>query len=60
MRIKFTLKAETKTCYRFQNGEDRSPDMITLYLKKSQVDAAGIDPKKGIVVTIEQAVKTDV
>lgn len=54
MRIHFTLKAETKTYYRFQSGDDRSPDMITLYLKKSQVDQAGIEPKKGIAVTVEQ------
>ena len=54
IKIKFNLKAETKTCYRFQAGEDRAADMITLYLKKSQVDEAGIDPKKGIVVTVEQ------
>lgn len=54
LKIKFKLKAETKTCYRFQSGEDRAEDMLTLYLKKSQVTAAGIDPKKGITVTVEQ------
>jgi hypothetical protein len=27
---------------------------MTLYLKMAQVDAAGIDPKKGITVTVEQ------
>lgn len=54
LKINFSLKAETKTCYRFQSGEDRSPDMLTLYLKKAQVDKSGIDPKKGITVTIEQ------
>lgn len=54
MKIKFVLKSETKTCYRFQSGEDRAADMLTLYLKKSQVDAAGIDPDKGITVTVEQ------
>lgn len=54
LKINFSLKAETKTCYRFQSGEDRSPGMITLYLKKTQIDKSGIDPKKGIVVTVEQ------
>ncbi len=54
LKIKFKLKAETKTCYRFQSGEDRAENMITLYLKKIQVDQAGIDPKKGITVTVEQ------
>jgi len=27
---------------------------MTLYLKKKQVDAAGIDPAKGITVTINE------
>ena len=52
MKINFTLKTETKTCYRFEHGE--RPELITLYLKKSMIDGAGIDPKKGIVVTVEQ------
>ena len=53
MDINFTLKTETKTCYRFETGE--KPEQMTLYLKKAQVDAAGIDPAKGITVTIEEA-----
>ena len=53
MDINFTLKTETKTCYRFETGE--KPEQMTLYLKKAQVDAAGIDPRKGITVTIEEA-----
>ena len=52
LKLNFALKAETKTCYRFETGE--KPDVITLYLKKNQVNAAGIDPKKGVVVTIEE------
>jgi len=52
MKIDFNFKAETKTCYRFETGE--RPEMMTLYLKKSQVDAAGIDPKAGITVDIKQ------
>ena len=55
LKISFTLKAETKTCYRFETGE--KPDQMTLYLKKAQVDAVGIDPKKGITVTIEGCAK---
>jgi hypothetical protein len=50
--IKFTFKSATQTCYRFETGE--RPDQMTLYLKKAKVDAAGIDPKKGITVTVEQ------
>lgn len=53
MEITFTFKNETKTCYRFETGE--RPDLMTFYLKKSQVDAAGIDPHKGITVTIQEA-----
>jgi hypothetical protein len=55
LEIKFTLTTETKTCYRFETGE--RPDQMTLYLKKAQVDAAGIDPKKGITVTINETKK---
>lgn len=53
LTIEFSFKAETKTCYRFESGT--KPDFTTLYLKKSQVDEAGIDPHKGIIVTVEQA-----
>ena len=50
--INFTLKTETKTCYRFETGE--KPEQMTLYLKKALVDAAGIDPAKVITVTITE------
>lgn len=53
MIINFKLKCETKSCYRFESGE--KPDYVTLYLKKSAVDTAGIDPDKGITVTIEES-----
>lgn len=53
IEMKMTFKNETKTCYRFEAQlPDRS--FVTLYLKKFQVDDAGIDPKKGIKVTVEQ------
>ncbi len=55
LKIDFAYKTETKTCYRFEAGE--KPDFITLYLKKSRVDAAGIDPQKGVTVTIEETGK---
>ena len=52
LKIDFTLKKETATCYRFETG--KRPDQITLYLKKSQIQAAGIDPLKGIIVTVQE------
>ncbi|MFZ5975225.1 MAG: hypothetical protein ACOYU3_07435 [Bacillota bacterium] len=52
MTLDFNYKTETKTCYRFETGE--RPEQMTLYLKKKLVDEAGIDPKQGITVTIEQ------
>ena len=55
LKITFALKGETKSCYRFETGE--KPDQVSLYLKKTQVDAAGIDPKKGVTVTIEEGTK---
>lgn len=58
MTLKMKLRNETKSCYRF---ERRGPegDLITLYLKKRDVDDAGIDPRKGITVTIEEADSDD-
>ena len=52
MKINFKLKNETKTCYSLEHGERQ--EQITLYLKKSMDAEAGIDPQKGIVVTVEQ------
>jgi hypothetical protein len=52
MKLDFTLKCETRTCFRFEHKND--DNFVTLYLKKTQVKDAGIDPNKGIAVTIEQ------
>lgn len=52
MVLKFELLKDTKTCYRFECKEGE--DFITLYLKKSTVDSAGIDPRKGITVTVKE------
>lgn len=54
MKIKMKYLKETKSCYVFSAGEPRTEDHITLYLKKQQVDAASIDPQKGITVTVEE------
>jgi len=51
INLEYAYKKETATCYVFEAGE--RPDMETLYLKKRHVDEAGIDPKKGITVTVE-------
>ena len=53
MKIHFEHIRSTKTCEVFQHGE--KPDMITLYLKKSQLDEEGIRPTRGLTVTIEEA-----
>ncbi|MEG2187036.1 MAG: hypothetical protein RR085_06910 [Clostridia bacterium] len=50
--MNFGLKNETKTCYRFECREGE--DFTTLYLKKAQVREAGIDPNRGITITIEE------
>lgn len=56
MKMNMRLKNETRTCYRFER-RDESGNLITLYLKKSDVEDAGIDPKKGITVTVEEGVE---
>lgn len=52
MKLKFTYLGETKTCYKFECGD--KPDQMTLYLKKTVVDADKIAPKKGVIVTVEE------
>lgn len=54
MKIKMKYMKDTKSCYVFSAGEPRTEDHVTLYLKKRQVDAAGIDPQNGIAVTVEE------
>ena len=54
MNITFKLKAETKTCYRFENQAGGKETQQTLYLKKDTVKEAGIDPAKGVIITIAE------
>ncbi len=56
MKLLFNLKATTKTCYRFESRNEET--FVTLYLKKTDVDADGIDPTKPISVEIKQAEDT--
>lgn len=53
MKLHLKFKNATKTCYRFET-RDAAGNLTTLYLKKADVDAAGIDPQKGITLTIEE------
>ena len=52
--LEMALRNKTKTCYRFES-KDAAGNFITLYLKQVDVDAAGINPEKGITVTVEEA-----
>lgn len=54
LKIRLDYRNDTKTCYRFER-RDGAGNLITLYLKKSDIKEAGIDPQKGIDVTIEEA-----
>lgn len=53
MQLKMKFRNATKTCYRFEQ-RDEAGNLTTLYLKKSDVDKASIDPQKGITVTVEE------
>ncbi len=53
MQLSMKFRNATKTCYRFEQRGDTG-NLTTLYLKKADVDAAGIDPQKGITVTIRE------
>lgn len=48
----FRFVANTKTCYRFETGENA--EKTTLYLKKKALDAIGINPQNGVTVTVEE------
>lgn len=56
MKLEMKFRNTTKTCYRFENRDDAG-NLTTLYLKKADVDAAGINHQKGIIVTIEEGSK---
>lgn len=49
----FKLLKETKTCVRLECREDNG-SFTTMYLKKDELKAAGIDPAKGVTIHIEQ------
>lgn len=53
MKISMKYLKDTKTCYRFERRQDDG-SLMTLYLKKSEVDAAGIKPENGIVIEIKE------
>lgn len=54
LKIRLDYRNDTKTCYRFER-RDKNGNLVTLYLKKSDIQEAGIDPQKGINLTIEEA-----
>ena len=54
MELHYTLSKETKTCYVFETGSPRTEEHQTIYLKKEKIIQNGIDPKKGIKVTIQE------
>lgn len=55
LKLNFTPEKETKSCYVYQHGKRGDEDFVTLYLKKAQIQSAGISPDKGIEVTVEEA-----
>lgn len=58
VKICMNFRNETKTCYRFERKDDAG-NLTTLYLKKNEIQDAGIDPKNGITLTIEEARKEE-
>lgn len=55
MKIRMKFRNETKTCYRFERRDEETGNLITLYLKKADIRESGINPMKGIDLTIEEA-----
>lgn len=54
LKLDFKLENETKTCFRYQHGSREGGDLTTLYLKKADVERAGINPRNGVTVTVEE------
>lgn len=54
MDLTLQFRNETKNCYRFERKE-LSGKLTTLYLQKSDIHEAGIEPTKGIRIKIEEA-----
>lgn len=54
MKIDYKFKKETKSCYVFETGNIEKGDLQSLYLKKSTIAAAGINPQKGITAEIAE------
>ena len=54
MKIDYKFKKETKRCYVFETGNMEKGDLQSLYLKKSTIAAAGINPQKGITAEIAE------
>ena len=52
MKLKFKLLKETKTCYRFECRD--AEGFTTLYLRKADIQSAGITPENGIIITVEE------
>lgn len=57
LKLEMKFKCETKTCYRFEHRSEEG--LNTLYLKKAIVDKDGIDPEKGVIVTVEEGQGND-
>ncbi|MGI6151787.1 MAG: hypothetical protein ACOYIR_07540 [Christensenellales bacterium] len=55
MKLRFRYLKSTATCHRFEAGSKEAGTLVTLYLKKADLAAAGIDHTKGITITIEEA-----
>lgn len=58
MKLNMKFRNATKTCYRFEQ-RDNASGLTTLYLKKPDVDKAGIDPQKGITITVKEITDKD-
>lgn len=57
INVNFSHKGETNTCHIFRSRVGN--EFITLYLKKTQLEEAKIDPNKGLTVTIVQKELTE-
>lgn len=55
MKLRFEMARTTRSCYVFTHGAADTGNLMSLYLKRRVIEEARIDPHKGVIVTVEEA-----
>lgn len=58
LKVAMRLAKKTKNCYCFEQAKPTDPPS-SLYVRHAVLDAAGIDPLKGIFINVKEGVNDD-